>query len=165
MKKTSKILLIIFIVLAILLGAYFVLNSNENKTDAPYTCSLTVACDAILENMDAFPGEKYELVLDPTIYKSETVGFYEGETVYDVLERELKNARIHMDVVRGTTVYVKGIKNIYEGDCGSLSGWLFLVNGEYATADAGSTILKENDAISFVYTCDGGEDIGMYTNQ
>ena len=60
----------------------------------------------------------------------------------------------------GESVYVEGIDYLYEFDCGSLSGWEYSVNGEFPSVGCNAYELKENDEISWLYTCELGADIG-----
>ena len=60
--------------------------------------------------------------------------FYEGETVFHVLLRETKKNKIHFEFVNTpvyNSAYIEGIGNLYEFDCGELSGWMYCVNGWY----------------------------------
>lgn len=95
-------------------------------SDTAYTCTLSVRCDTILNNMDWLNPEKAELVPeDGVIFPTTTVTFYEGENVFNVLQRELKKAKIHMeftDTPMYNSAYIEGINNLYEFDCGEQSG-------------------------------------------
>lgn len=53
------------------------------------------------------------------------VEFTEGESVHDVLQRVCKEAGIQMEssfTPAYNSAYVEGINNLYEFDCGELSG-------------------------------------------
>ncbi|MDO4744477.1 MAG: DUF4430 domain-containing protein, partial [Clostridia bacterium] len=94
-----------------------------------------------------------------------TVVFYEGESVFNILVREMKKNKIHIDFVNTpmyNTAYIKGIANFYERDCGELSGWMYLVNGKVPQYGCSQYILKAGDKVELVYTCDSGIDIGRY---
>lgn len=58
------------------------------------------------------------------------------------------------------TYYIEGIHQLYEKDCGSMSGWMFSVNGNFPTDGSSSYTVKPGDEIVFAYTCDMGDDIG-----
>lgn len=60
--------------------------------------------------------------------------------------------------------YIEGINNIYELDCGSMSGWMYCVNGVYPNCSLGDYKLKNGDSIAINYTCDMGEDLGRKYN-
>ncbi len=66
--------------------------------DAEWTCTLSVSCATILDNMDLCDPEKRELVPeDGWILKPMTVMFAENESVFNVLQRTLKEQGIHME--------------------------------------------------------------------
>ena len=57
-------------------------------------------------------------------------------------------------------VYIEGIANLYEFDCGPLSGWMYAVNGAFPNYGCGTCKVKSGDRIQWIYTCDLGRDIG-----
>ncbi|MGN1073627.1 MAG: DUF4430 domain-containing protein [Eubacteriales bacterium] len=133
-------------------------------TAAATVCSLSVRCDTILDNMDKLDPDKTELVPeDGLLYENASAAFTEGESVLDVLVRELKSAKIHFEYVAtpayGTT-YIEGIGNLYEFDCGELSGWTYRVNGEFISRGCSECLVQPGDTIEFLYTCDLGADVG-----
>jgi len=110
--------------------------------------------------------EKVELVPeDGMIFPATEVTFYEGESVFNVLQREMKKARIHMEfssVPIYNSVYIEGINNLYEFDCGELSGWMYKVNNWFPNYGCSRYGLKEGDIVEWVYTCDLGVDVGGF---
>ena len=50
--------------------------------------------------------------------------------------------------------YVKGIAQIYSGDCGDMSGWMYTVNGEFAEVGCDAYSVQEGDEICWVFICD-----------
>ncbi len=135
-------------------------------SDTAHTCTLSVRCDTILENMDWLDPEKVELVPeDGVIFPETAVTFYEGESVFNVLQRELKKAKIHMEFENTpmyNSAYIEGIHNLYQLDCGELSGWMYKVNDWFPNYGCSRYQLKEGDVIEWVYTCDLGVDVGGY---
>lgn len=133
-------------------------------TDKAMTCSLTVRCESILDHMEQLDQEKVELVpSDGMIFTSQEVTFYEGESVFNVLQREMKKAKIHLEFVNTpvfNSAYIEGIHNLYEFDCGELSGWMYKVNDWFPNYGCSRYQLKAGDDIQWVYTCDLGRDIG-----
>ena len=128
------------------------------------TCTLSVRCDTLLRNMDSLDSEKRELVPENgVIFPETTVVFYEGESVFNLLKREMKQNKIHMEF-RNTPIYksayIEGIGNIYEFDCGELSGWMYKVNGVFPNYGCSSYTLKKGDKVEWLYTCDLGADVG-----
>ncbi|NOV04324.1 DUF4430 domain-containing protein [Paenibacillus planticolens] len=134
-----------------------------NKKKA-LTATLSVTCKTILDNMSSFNKDKLEVLpKDGVIYQAQTVTFYEGESVFDVLLREMKKNKIHMEFSMTpiyNSNYIEGIHNIYEFDCGELSGWMYKVNGWFPNYGASRYVLKDGDVIDWVYTCDLGRDVG-----
>jgi len=97
------------------------------------------------------------------IYETREVEFYEGESVFDVLLREVKKEKIHMEFSMTpiyNSNYIEGINNLYEFDGGELSGWMYKVNGWYPNYGCSRYQLKDGDVIEWVYTCDLGRDVG-----
>lgn len=136
---------------------------TEPVQDEKNYCSLVVSCETILDNMDKLKKEKHRLVPDNGIILSkEKVEFNEGESAFNVLKRELKRAKIHMEFVDTpvyNSVYVEGINNLYEFDCGSESGWSYSVNHWIPNYGISQYILKDGDKIKIFYICDRNEDI------
>lgn len=132
-------------------------------SDVAYTCTLSVRCDTILNNMDWLNPEKVELVPeDGVIFPATEVTFYEGENVFNVLQREMKKAKIHMefsDTPMYNSAYIEGINNLYEFDCGEQSGWMYSVNGWFPNYGCSRYQLKDGDMVEWVYTCTLGKDV------
>ena len=85
-----------------------------------------------------------------------------SESSFNILSREMKKNKIHIDFETTpmyNTVYIKGISNLYEFDCGELSGWLYKINGKIQNYGCSQYILKPGDKVEFLYTCDMGKDI------
>jgi len=137
-----------------------VTESNE------LTCSISVRCDTILNNMDFLTPEKVGIVpASGIILAQRTVPFNEGETVFDVLLREMQSNNIHMEYTSTPmydSVYIEGIANLYEFDCGELSGWMYRVNNWFPNYGCSRYTLKNGDKIEWIYTCDLGVDIGGF---
>ncbi len=135
-------------------------------TDQAYTCTMSVRCDTILNNMAWLDPEKVELVpKDGVILPPTEVTFYEGESVFNVLVREMKKNKIHLEFVNTpiyNSAYIEGIHNLYEFDCGELSGWVYKVNGWAPNYGCSRYALKPGDVVEWVYTCDLGADVGGY---
>jgi hypothetical protein len=134
---------------------------DENKK---LICTLSITCKTILDNMDKFDKDKLEVLpKDGVIYKAQKITFYEGESVFDVLLREVRKNKIHMEFEMTpiyNSNYIEGIHNLYEFDCGELSGWMYKVNGWFPNYGCSRYMLKNKDIIDWIYTCDLGRDIG-----
>ncbi|MBR3752314.1 MAG: DUF4430 domain-containing protein, partial [Ruminiclostridium sp.] len=133
-------------------------------SDKAYTCTLAVRCDTILNNLSWLDPAKVELVpADGMIFPETTVTFYEGESVFNVLQREMKKAGIHLEFENTpiyNSAYIEGIGNLYEFDCGDLSGWTYRVNGWSPNYGCSRYQLQPGDTVEWLYTCLLGADIG-----
>ena len=136
-------------------------NINKGQT---YTCTFSIECSTILNNLDMLDPEKLEMVpSNGVILETVTVTFYEGESVFDVLQRLCKEYGIHMEAEWTpiyNSAYVEGIHNLYEFDCGALSGWMYSVNDWYPNYGCSRYQLKDGDVVQWRYTCDLGNDVG-----
>jgi len=138
-------------------------NQIVDKNTA-YTCTFSIECSTILNNLSMLEPEKLEMVpFDGVILAEMTVVFYEGESVFDVLQRVCKENKIHMEASWTpiyNSAYIEGIHNLYEFDCGALSGWMYKVNGWYPNYGCSRYQLLDGDVVEWRYTCDLGNDIG-----
>jgi len=143
--------------------------SQEKKTEETsqtkdLTCTLSIRCDTILDNTKNLD-ENIISILPPDgiILKEQKVIISENDSVFDILMRETKKHKIHLEYVsvpiQGGT-YIEGIYNIYEFDCGELSGWMYKVNGEFPQISSSDYTISAGDKIEWVYTCDLGKDVG-----
>lgn len=133
-------------------------------TDVAHVCTISISCTTILDHMDWLDPEKVELVPeDGVILAPVTVTFYEGESVFNVLQRTCRQNGIHMEFENTpmyNSAYIEGIHNLYEFDCGELSGWMYSVNGWFPNYGCSRYALQAGDVIRWVYTCDLGYDVG-----
>lgn len=137
----------------------------EIDTSKTHTCTFSIDCATILNNMADLDPEKVELVpADGTILATTTVTFSEGESVFDVLQRVCIDNGIHMEASwtpMYNSAYVEGIHNLYEFDCGNESGWMYSVNGWYPNYGCSRYQLAQGDTVQWRYTCQGlGKDVG-----
>ena len=139
-------------------------EDQEIEKDIVNTCTFSIECSTILNNLDMLETEKLEMVpFDGVILNEITVVFYEGESVFDVLQRVCKENKIHMEASwtpMYNSAYIEGIHNLYEFDCGALSGWMYRVNGWYPNYGCSRYQLQDGDVVEWRFTCDLGNDIG-----
>ena len=137
---------------------------GAKQMDYDATCTISISCATILDNLDLCDPEKVELVpADGWILQPMTVTFYEGESVFNVLQRTCKQQKIHMEFSNTpiyNSAYIEGIHNLYEFDVGNLSGWMYKVNDWFPNYGCSRYQLKDGDVIEWVYTCDLGYDVG-----
>lgn len=153
----------VFLFLAMLLSLAGCGNGEED-TKGELTCTLEIRCDSLLSNLDKMEESKAALVPeDGVILAEKAVQFQEGESVFDVFRRTLRGEKIHFEYVDASaygSVYIEGIGNIYEFDCGPQSGWMYSVNGVYPGLGCADYKLSEGDKVVISYTCNLGEDLG-----
>lgn len=141
---------------------------HASISETEHRCTLSVRCDTIYDNINSFNPEKIEILpKNGVIFEEQSVVFYEGESVFNVLVREMKKHKIHMEFENTpiyNSAYIEGIGNIYEFDCGTLSGWMYRVNGWFPNYGASRYELSNGDKIEWIYTCDLGRDIGGDTS-
>ena len=134
---------------------------DKKKT---YTCTFSIECSTILNNLKDLDPDKRELVPSNGVILAPTkVTFYEGESVFDVLQRVCKEKGIHLEsswTPIYNSAYIEGIHNLYEFDCGELSGWMYRVNGWYPNYGCSRYQLVDGEKVEFRYTCDLGKDVG-----
>ena len=137
---------------------------DEKESNNDLNCTLSIKCDTIIKNSQKLIPEKLGIIpADGIIFEEQTVVFYEGETVFNLLVREMKKNKIHMEFVKTPvykSAYIEGIANIYEKDCGDNSGWIYRVNGITPGYGCSEYKLREGDEVEWIYSCDLGRDIG-----
>lgn len=136
-------------------------ESNQEPVSKYVTISIT--CHTILNNLDKVSDNKKGIIpSNGVILSQKQVEINDGDTVFDVLLRETRKQRIHMDFVESPvygSAYIKGINNIYEFDAGELSGWMYSVNGVFPNYGCSIYNLNDGDVIQWMYTCDLGKDL------
>ena len=100
---------------------------------------------------------------DGVLLAATTVAFSQGESVFNVLQRTMKQQKLHLEFVQTplyNSAYIEGICNLYAFDAGDLSGWMYSVNGVFPNYGCSQYTLQDGDAVCWVYTCDLGADVG-----
>ena len=133
---------------------------SESKT----ACTISISCQTLLNNLDRVKKNKLSVIpSNAVILSAVKAEFAEGESVFDVTKRVCMENKIPFEFTLApiyNTAYIEGIGNIYEFDCGSTSGWLYKVNGEFLSYGCSDCKLSDGDVIEWVYTCDLGKDVG-----
>ncbi len=129
----------------------------ESDTDEDTVCTLYVNCKSVLQNYDMLKENKKSVIpQNGVIYEEKSVSFSEGESAFDILNREMKSNKIHLEFVYTpiyNSVYIEGIGNLYEFDCGDTSGWSYKVNGVKPNYGCSQYIVSSGDYIEFYYSC------------
>lgn len=139
-------------------------TTEQPSEDTVYTCTISINCSNILSNWDIFDKTKASCVpSDGWILREMTVEFKKEQTVFDVLKNVTRTRAIQMEysfTALYGSYYIEGINNLYEFDCGELSGWEYCVNGKFPAFGCSKYVLKDGDKIEWKYTCDLGADVG-----
>lgn len=140
-------------------------EDQEVDKKKSYTCTFSIECSTILNNLKDLDPDKRELVPSNGVILAPTkVTFYEGESVFDVLQRVCKEKGIHLEsswTPIYNSAYIEGIHNLYEFDCGELSGWMYRVDGWYPNYGCSRYQLADGEVVEWRYTCDLGKDVGF----
>ncbi len=154
-------------------------NGPEEKTDLPQEtaapqnpsspekktkCTISISCKTVLAHPnDLSQSAKKSVPASGIILPPTEASFSEGESVLDVLLRITREHGIPMEYQYTPlykSSYIEGIGNLYEFDCGELSGWEYRVNGVFPKMGCSNYILTDGDTVEWLYTCDFGTDIG-----
>jgi len=165
-KKRGRSKRVLFVLIAAAIaaaGVWFInIESAENYYSAPAVTDpagsvyLSIRCDTVAGgNADAAIPENGEIL------PRTQLEFMEGDSVFDVLTRAVRQGKLHMEYEGASPAqaYVKGINYLYELAHGDLSGWVFSVNGVTSSVGAGSRTVKDGDEIIWAYTTELGEDL------
>lgn len=134
-------------------------SKSEHKvnqsTSSTINCSITIECKSILDNMDDLKKGHESYVPKNGIMLAEyKTTLNSKSTVYDLLKKACKaNSLTYTAKTTTYSIYIVGINNIDEFDCGKQSGWMYKVNGEYPNVSVDSKRLKDGDKVVFTYTC------------
>ena len=124
-------------------------------------CYVSITCNTALESGELSDSMLSILPENGTILDKYEIEYKEGATVFDVFADVVKENKIHMEHTGTAKVpYIEGVANLYEFDCGPLSGWMYQVNGWFPSFSMGQYAVERGDIIEIIYTCDLGEDVG-----
>lgn len=114
---------------------------------------ISIRCDTVAGKNEWAPE-------DGTILEQSEIRIGEGQTAFDQLLEATRLNHIQMEY-DGTAegAYIRGIGYLYEYEFGSLSGWMYRVNGTLADTGASRCVLSEGDLVEWVYTTDIGRDV------
>lgn len=146
-KKRKKIA--IFVLIALLIFVPITINLYEHFTDDIGDKK------AVNVTLEIKSNEKN--ILDKTKYEMK-----QGDTAFDLIKKATSEKDIQIEYYYTKsydTYFVKGIDNLYAGDKGSMSGWMYAVNKKTPEYGCSKYILKSGDDVLFVYTLNGGKDI------
>ena len=91
---------------------------------------------------------------DGYIIKNYTYKAKAGYTAYDALKGACKKNDIKLTAQKTSYgIYISGINNLDEFDCGKQSGWMYSVNGIMPNTTCGNVTVDDGDSIVFTYVC------------
>lgn len=131
-------------------------TTPQSKT---VTCTITVECKNIHKHMSQLKsGHERFVPNDGYIIHAESHTVDRGSTAYDVLKLACNAHGIRL-TARNTSygVYVVGINNLDEKDCGGASGWMYKVNGTAPMTSCGKYKMDSGDNLVFYYVCTGAD--------
>lgn len=170
MKKDLLVVFFVVLAVAVLIRGtefqsveeYYLTHADEITEDSD-TVYFSINCENAVASGRLTDGQLEEIKDGVILSKKEYV-LLKDDTVFDVLKRVCRYEKIQMEYQGAdkniyNSVYVQGINYLYEYDCGAMSGWIFLVNGEQTDLSCGKYELSDGDVIEWVYTLDMGRDI------
>lgn len=131
-------------------------TTPQSKT---VTCTITVECKNIHKHMSQLKsGHERFVPNDGYIIHTESRTVDRGSTAYDVLKLACSAHGIRL-TAKSTSygVYVVGINNLDEKDCGSANGWMYKVNGTVPMISCGKYKMDSGDNLVFYYVCTGAD--------
>lgn len=138
-------------------------SGGNTTAETKNQCTIAIDCKTILNNTEKLNTAKKSFVpSDGVILATTTVTFNEGDSVFDVLKKVTREKGIQMEFEESPmygSVYVEGIANLYEFDCGDLSGWEYCVNDWYPNYGCSNYVLENGDVILWRFTCNLGKDL------
>lgn len=156
-RRSLRYLIVLTVVIFMLAGCAKSGSKDIEDKKIIGQCSLLVECSSVLEHMDKLKdGLESVIPEDGAIYENRKVDVYENDTAFSILSREMKANKILMEssFTAGTnSAYVEGINNLYEFDCGEMSGWMYKVNGDNPAESCSDYKINGGDEIVWIYTC------------
>ncbi len=134
-------------------------SKSEHKvtqtSSSEINCSITIECKSILDNMDDLKkGHESYVPKNGIMLENYKTTLKSKSTVYDLLKKACNDKGLtYTAKTTAYSIYIVGINNIDEFDCGKQSGWMYTVNGVYPNVSADSKKLKDGDKVVFTYTC------------
>jgi hypothetical protein len=127
-------------------------GGSGQQQPAALTCYVQIDCLEVLGNNDLNPSKKSIVPASGWILGKTAVQLQAGQTAFDALQAATQAAGIQMDSTGpANAAYVRGIANLYERDCGQLSGWKFSINGSFPNTGSGSIKLNPGDTVSWTF--------------
>ncbi|MBQ9531119.1 MAG: DUF4430 domain-containing protein [Eubacterium sp.] len=130
-------------------------TNSETHSETQNICYITIECKSILDNMNKLnEGHESFVPKNGIILDRTKCAISENNTVYDVLSSACGSNGIKL-TSRSTIygIYVSGINNLDEFDCGQSSGWVYTVNSKSPPKSCEKYTVSSGDEIIFKYVC------------
>lgn len=129
--------------------------------EAGITCTFTINASLAVKN-ESLDKDIVDLLNDDGMLANAlSFTVKKGSNAGDAFKDFCKQNNIVLNSEDGQYgLFVKGIGGLDSGACGEMSYWLLKVNGEFSDVGADSIIINDGDAFEWVFTCDGGPDVG-----
>ncbi|BFT73843.1 DUF4430 domain-containing protein [Paenibacillus sp. P36] len=138
-------------------NADIVLRYTDNYLDEnPPTTPGNITVSVIVNGFSATAGKIVNLAKTDTVVE-------EGSSAAFAIQKVLAEKQI--PVVNASGNYITKIGDLDTGDGGTKSGWMYLVNGQFALVGIADYKLNNGDIISLVYTDDYEQDITTTANK
>ena len=132
-------------------------STKKQHSQVENYCYISIECKTINENLDKLKeGHEKYVPENGVILPRIKCTFKKGETAYDILKKVCDKKGIRLtsrETVYG--IYVSGINNIDEFDCGRESGWTYRVNSSLPSKSCDKYTLSPGDDIVFRFICTG----------
>ena len=135
-------------------------SETPEETPAP-TVTVTIVCHNALAS-DALPDGVRAVLPAGGVLLQRSVALEPGDTVWTVTQRVCREAGVSIETTYAaaqSAVYVEGIGQLYEFDCGEGSGWIYKVNGTAPGRGCDGIALNPGDTLVWAYTCNYGNDV------
>lgn len=130
-------------------------KETTTKSIKADSVKVSIQCKEILENMDDLAKGHNDFVPNNgVILSSFSCDFNGNITAYDALKTACEKNNIKLTTKNtGYGIYVVGINNLDEFDCGKYSGWKYKVNGVEPNKACDKYQLSKGDRVEFFYVC------------
>ena len=154
MKRIVTLLLVIVMV-------FTMCSCGKTESAENIQFSISIDCSKISENMDVIENEAIKDLIpeDGIIFAEAAIGTANSGSIMDATIEFCKAMHLSYDDSQG---YITMLADISAGDCGGWSGWLVKINGEFPQVGADEIDLNNGDKIEWIYSLDGGQDIGAW---
>ncbi len=156
MKRIFALGLSILMLFA-LIGCQKTLKSDAEQV----SCTFTINAGTAYANEGLSDDIRALLKNEGMLAKAEKLSMDKGSNAGDALKTFCREHNIALNAQQSEYgTYVIGIGGLDLGACGEMSYWLLKVNGEFADTGADQITINDGDTYEWIFTCDGGADVG-----